>query len=161
MKKQTGIIFVTIALIFLLSACRVQTAKKKTSSTESTKQSSTTESKMNIETDASMLEGNWVSEGEEEIYYIVIKSVTDTSIEYSDNLEEKNSQILEIDSISNDAISTLTQDKKTFYRFIFLEDDKITSFSGVNTDFYKNKKTEEIPVGLSKPITYRKMLESE
>lgn len=104
----------------------------------------------------SLLIGDWISETESESYYISISKNSEDSINYSDNLENRDSQILKIEEISENLISVLTEDKSSRYEFIFSESDKITAFMSVNSSYYSSK-GEEIPTGISKPIKYKKI----
>lgn len=107
--------------------------------------------------DLSMLVGKWESIDEQEIYYIIIEKVSDSTIKFANNLQNNNNEFLEIEEISKNSILALTSDNKTRYTFIFSEKGEMTSFVGVNADFYKDEKLENTPVGLSKPMIYRKM----
>lgn len=107
--------------------------------------------------DISMIVGDWKSVEESETYYIRIEKNSDNSILYADNLEKKDIQLLKIDDISNDSISALTEDESSRYSFIISNENEITAFMAVNPDYY-TEKGEEIPVGTSKPIKYKKIV---
>ncbi|MHC5374879.1 hypothetical protein ACYSNU_13880 [Enterococcus sp. LJL120] len=109
-------------------------------------------------TDISTLYGEWVSVEESETYYMSIEKVSDNSIRYADNLENTDSQILEIEEVSRESVTALTEDEASCYSFILSdESDKITVFMGVNPSYYEGK-GEESPTGLSKPIVYKKVV---
>lgn len=110
-----------------------------------------------IKKDSSQLIGEWQSVDESENYYVYIKQVSDGVISYADNLEKKDSQILIEQKNSKDSISTLTEDERVIYYFQMLESDTIEVYSQVNENYYANK-GEDIPVGMSKPIKYKKII---
>lgn len=110
-----------------------------------------------INTDTSLLFGEWQSIDEPEIYYISIGKVSDSIIKYADNLEYKDSQILIEQKSSKDSISTLTEDERAIYHFRMLESETIEAYSQVNENYYTNR-GEDIPVGMSKPIKYKKII---
>lgn len=107
--------------------------------------------------DISMIVGDWESVEESETYYISIEKNSNDSIFYADNLEKKDRQLLKMDEISNDAITALTEDESSRYSFIISNENEITAFMAVNPDYY-TEKGEEIPVGMSKPTKYRKII---
>lgn len=104
------------------------------------------------------LYGKWESIEESETYYISISETIEGSVKYADNLENKNSEELNIEEIRKDSISFLTKDKELRYYFSFQDDNHIEAFKEVNASYYAEKK-EEIPVGMSKPIKYEKLSE--
>ena len=105
----------------------------------------------------STLFGEWQSVEEPGVYYMSIREASDGLINYADNLEQKDSQMLKIEKISNDSILALTEDESSFYQFIFSDKNEITAFMGVNSDYFA-KKGEEIPDGMSKPIKYKRII---
>lgn len=107
--------------------------------------------------DISEIYWEWQSVDELEDYFISIEEESNGLIKFTDNLLNKDSQILKIEEISEDSITALTEDDQTRYTFLFLEDKLIVNF-GVNSDLYSDKPLEEIPVGLSKPIEYKKII---
>ncbi len=108
--------------------------------------------------DSSELFGEWQSVDELETHYISIKQVSDGVISYADNLENKDSQILIVQKNLKGTISTLTEDERAIYYFQMLENNMIEVFSQVNENYYTNR-GEDIPVGTSKPIKYKKIME--
>lgn len=152
-------------VLFTLTACSPTKESTDISSiqTNLTKESNTTvdtteetvqKERINID----FLYGEWESIDEYTEDYIVIDKLNDDTIKYSDNLERKDSQELKIEEISKDSITALTKDEKTRYRFIFSKEGKLTSFFGVNGDYYADEKPENIPAGLSKPIEYEMLI---
>lgn len=93
-----------------------------------------------------------------EVYNISIKQISDGVISYTDNLENKDSQVLIVQKNLEGSISTLTEDERAIYYFQMLENDMIEAFSQVNENYYANR-GEDIPVGTSKPIKYKKIME--
>lgn len=104
--------------------------------------------------------GDWESENEDHTYYLSIKSDSKSSIDYSDDppaTKDKHYYKLSINSINDQSITAISEDKKTHYLFFFSEDERITVNFGVNSEYYSDKKPSEMPVGLSKPILYHRM----
>lgn len=110
------------------------------------------------EIDSSELFGEWQSVDELEVYNISIKQISDGVISYTDNLENKDSQVLIVQKNLEGSISNLTEDERAIYYFQMLENDMIEAFSQVNENYYANR-GEDIPVGTSKPIKYKKIME--
>ncbi|MBP1041024.1 hypothetical protein I6N95_08415 [Vagococcus sp. BWB3-3] len=109
----------------------------------------------------SQLVGEWASQTDEETYYLSIQSDSEKTIGYSQEaptVKNKTYQPLAIESVTDEGVTALSQDEQTRYWFIF-ENEQITAYFGVNNDYYANKKASEIPVGLSKPIEYHKIID--
>lgn len=91
-------------------------------------------------TDMSILYGEWMSVEEAETYYMSIEKVSDSLIRYSDNLENTDSQILEIEKISRESITVLTEYESSRYSFVMSgESNKVTAFMGVKPSYYEGK----------------------
>ncbi|HCM88723.1 MULTISPECIES: hypothetical protein [Vagococcus] len=156
--NKRNIIFL-LALTVVLSACSSNQPKNdlgvNQSSSKKTEESNENGNRLKI----SDLAGNWQSQHEPEKYYLSIEKKSSDSIEYADNLEGKEPQLLQLESISQDVISALSEDKETRFTFTFSAENTITASFGVNEAFFSDKKQEDRPVGLSKPIEYKKIID--
>lgn len=132
------------------SSTQIGSSKEKIDTTESTNQ--------NEKVDIDFIYGEWQSINEEKEYYLVIDKINDVTIKYSDNLERKDSQELIIEQATKDSVTALTKDEKTRYSFLVSNDERLTSFFGVNASYYADEKPENIPAGLSKPIEYTQLI---
>lgn len=110
-----------------------------------------------FENNISILLGEWQSVDESSTYYISIKQISDGVISYAGNLKNKDSQILIVQENFEDSISTLTEDERAIHHFRMLESETIEAYSQVNENYYTNR-GEDIPVGMSKPIKYKKII---
>lgn len=149
---KTTIFLTLTALVIFFSSCSPNQVTNE-GSPEQSEQTTT------IDNHAKIV-GDWESENENQTYYLSIRSYSKKSIDYSDEspaIKDKNHKKLSIETITDQSITALSEDKKTRYLFLFSEDERITVNFGVNSEYYSDKKPSEMPVGLSKPILYHRL----